>query len=190
MPMSQMRRVIQRRNNLSEQEGEQIEGVLRAYSERRISKEEAAHQLGAYVPNQAGLDLDDLLPVLLALLSGRQGSSDISDLIGSFLGGRQDQGYAQPRSNDLGDMIGALLGGGQSNAAAPNDNSARGMDLNDLIGAFLNRDQQAETRSPQQPGGGLFDLLEDLLGGDQDATPYRATTDRPTTGDHNLRRRR
>jgi len=187
--MSQMRRVIQRRNNLSDTDSEAVENVLRAYADRRLSDQEAARQLRGYVPNQAGLDLDDLLPIVLALLSGRQGQGGVSDLIGSFLGGQQNQ--SSPTSGGgLGDMIGALLGGGQDTQYT-NQPSTRNIDLHDLIGTFLNREQPVPRQQrPTQQGGGIVDLLDDLLAGDDDNTQYRASTSRETSNDHNLRKRR
>lgn len=182
--MSQMRRVIQRRNKLSEADSEAIERVLRAYSERRISDQDAARQLRGYVPNEAGLDLDDLLPILLALLSGRQSRGGVSDLIGTFLGGGQNQPHPT-QGGGLGDMIGALLGG-QQNPQYPTQPSSRDFDLHDLIGTFLNRDQPVQRQRPaQRQGGGIFDLFDDLLGGDQDDQPQRVST-----RDRNLRKRR
>ncbi|MBZ0286466.1 MAG: DNA repair protein RecO [Anaerolineae bacterium] len=105
-----MRRVIQQRNDLSDDDGAQIERVLRDYSEARLDDRETAHQLRGYVPNSEGLGMDDLLPLVTMLLQGRGGSGDIGDLIGGLLGGRPaNAGYPTHQGRDLGIAVQAEM---------------------------------------------------------------------------------
>lgn len=199
MEKSQLRRVIRERNQLSDDESDQIVRVLRDYSDGRLEKREAAQQLRGYVPHEQqasllGLDLDDLLPVVLALIGGRelQGRQDLGSLIGRTLGGQDGR-------LDIGDLLGGLLGGGRT--ATPR-NDQGDLDVRGLVGDLLNR--RDDDNRPTSSGGigdllggllggtaasgqgGIGDLLGGLLGGEQRAT----NDDNDDKRDHNLRKRR
>jgi len=91
-----------------------------------------------------------------------EGSRGLGDLLGSMLGGQQQQ--PQQSSGGLGDLLGSMLGGQQQQAPQ----SSGG--LGDLLGSMLGGQQQ---QAPQSSGG-LGDLLGSMLGGQQQQQPQQS----------------
>ncbi len=146
MEKSRLRRTLREQNNLSDDDTFDIERVLREYSEGRLAKREAARRLSEYVPeekraNLLGLEMDDLLPLVAALLGGAAIGSQggIGGIIGRFLGNRSGSG----RDFDLGGILGNILG---NNRASNARDSQSDFDLQGLIGGILGNDS-AENKS-------------------------------------------
>ncbi|SDL93488.1 DUF937 domain-containing protein [Chryseobacterium taihuense] len=108
-----------------------------------------------------GISIDKIGPVLAMLAPvimgyiGKEkqqnnvGAGGLGDLLGSILGGAQNQ-VQQQDSNPLNDILGSVLGGGQSQSS--------GNPLNDILGSVLGGGQQQK-----QQGGGIGDLLGGLF---------------------------
>ena len=94
--------------------------------------------------------------------------ADMGDLLGSLLGGTQQQAPAQGQGADMGDLLGSLLGGTQQQAPA----QSQGADMGDLLGSLLGGTQQQAPAQSQ--GGGMGDLLGSLLGGTQQQAPAQS----------------
>ena len=185
---SRLRRVLRERNNLSDDDSDNIVRVLNEYSQGRLEKREAARQLRPYVPeeqqaNLLGVDLDDLLPLVLALVGGNEvrGQGGVGDMLGRFLG---DRGTSAPQDNglDIGDLLGGLLGGGSTSTPR---NSQGDLDLRGLLGGLLNQDDDNDPRTPSNSGG-LMDMLNGMLGS---GSSTDSRSDRSSGRDHNLRKR-
>jgi hypothetical protein len=194
---NRLRRVIQQRNALTDDDGDHIVRVLRDYSEGRVEKREAAQQLRGYVPQEQqaslmGLDMDDLLPLVMLLLGGSQGRSQggVGDLLSRFLGDRTT--HAPQSGSDIGDLLGGLLGGRPQ--ATPRQPSGD-IDLRGLIGGLLDRndndDDNDYDRRYNDNLSSFTDLLGGLLGGDQGRSrgDFGSARDDDNDRDHNLRKR-
>lgn len=108
-----------------------------------------------------GISIDKIGPVLAMLAPvimgyiGKEkqqnnvGAGGLGDLLGSILGGAQNQ-VQQQDSNPLNDILGSVLGGGQSQSS--------GNPLSDILGSVLGGGQQQK-----QQGGGIGDLLGGLF---------------------------
>ena len=109
----------------------------------------------------------DLISALMGINTGGQQQAQQSqgggmgDLLGSLLGGTQQQAPAQSQGADMGDLLGSLLGGTQQQAPA----QSQGGGMGDLLGSLLGGTQQQAPAQSQ--GGGMGDLLGSLLGGAQ-----------------------
>ncbi|QQV01973.1 MULTISPECIES: DUF937 domain-containing protein [Chryseobacterium] len=109
-----------------------------------------------------GISIDKIGPVLAMLAPvimgyiGKEkqqnnvGAGGLGDLLGSILGGAQNQ-VQQQDSNPLNDILGSVLGGGQSQSS--------GNPLNDILGSVLGGGQKQQ----KQQGGGIGDLLGGLF---------------------------
>jgi hypothetical protein len=152
--MSDARQTIQQRNNLSPQEADHIENGLRSFSQRQMSEQQAAQQLRSYVPNQAGMNTNDLLPIIIALLAGQNGQNNIGSLIGRFLGNGSSGG-------DIGSLIGNFLGSPAPQTQQP----SAGLDLPGVVNNLLTNGRIDKQQNPPQPAhNGVFDLINHLLG--------------------------
>lgn len=166
--MNTLRRVIQQRNDLSEHDSERVERILRSYSERRITEREATYQLHRYVPTEAAaLDLDDMLPMLLALLAGQQGQGKIRDLFNRFLDCRNMQGQLGG-VDCLGDLIDSFL---SQRSASSHQRAAHDADPRGLVDQLMNDGQQRSRR--QNGDNDLFDIFDQFLGREQETPRSR-----------------
>lgn len=104
---------------------------------------------GALSGGSAGNVLGNILGSALGGSSNRQGGG-MADVLGSLLGGAQNN----PNQGGLGNVLGSLLGGQQANQ----NQGGLGNVLGSLLGG-----QQAN----QNQGGGLGNVLGSLLGGAQ-----------------------
>jgi hypothetical protein len=153
--MNNVSQTIQQRNNLSPQQADHIENVLRSFSQRQMSEQQAAQQLRSYVPNQAGMNTNDLLSIIIALLAGQNGQNNIGNLIGRFLGNGSSGG------GDIGSLIGNFLGSPAPQTQQP----SAGLDLPGIVNNLLNNGRiDKQQTPPQQPAhNGVFDLINHLL---------------------------
>jgi len=110
-----------------------------------------------------GISIDKIGPILAMLAPvvmgyiGQQkqqnnvGAGGLGDLLGGILGNASNQAQAQ-QSNPLNDILGSVLGGGTQSQSSGNP-------LNDILGSVLGGGNQ------QQGGGGLGNILGNILGG-------------------------
>lgn len=108
-----------------------------------------------------GISIDKIGPILAMLAPvimgyiGKEkqqnnvGAGGLGDLLGGILGSASNQAQAQ-QSNPLNDILGSVLGGGQQQSS--------GNPLNDILGSVLGG-------GGQQQGGGLGNILGNILGG-------------------------
>lgn len=106
---------------------------------------------GALSGGSAGNVLGNILGSALGGTSNRQGGG-MADVLGSLLGGAQNN----PNQGGLGNVLGSLLGG-----QAANQNQGSG--LGNVLGGLLGGAQQNSAAS----AGGLGGLLGGLMGGQQ-----------------------
>jgi hypothetical protein len=93
---------------------------------------------------------------------GGAGGGGLGDILGSILGGGQQQPQAQPGGGGggLGDILGDILGGGGQRQPQQPGGGGLGDILGDILGGG-----GAQQRAPQGQQGGLEDMLKDILGG-------------------------
>ncbi len=93
---------------------------------------------------------------LLGMLTGNQGGQggglgNLAGMLGGLMGGGQGQ-----QNNPLGSVLGGLLGGGQAQPQMQNN------PLGSVLGGLLGGGQAQ--MQPQQSGGGMGDILGQLMG--------------------------
>jgi hypothetical protein len=119
-----------------------------------------------------------------------QGGDPVSDILGSILGGGQQQQQsrqAPPQAdNPIGDILGGILGGGQQQAPqrpqAPQMPQG-GDPVSDILGSILGGGQQQpqSRQAPPQADNPIGDILGGILGGGQQQAPQPPASD-PTGG--------